>query len=109
MPTPKLVKMVKLNNLQHNANRDPQAYRRCVNEAFRIQAMLEGQGEAHCVLHDAAGQMLADRRIPLPGAFSHELRFSTAGVRVVSLSVTGNGQSFAQDLRLDVLEHAWEG
>lgn len=109
MPAPKLVKMVKLNNLQHHANRDPQAYRRCVNEAFRIQAMLEGQGEAQCVLHDAAGRVLAEERVPLPGAFSHELAFSTAGVRVVSLSIQGNGQSFAQDLRLDVLEHAWEG
>lgn len=34
-----LVKLVKLNGLQYNANRDPQAYRRTVNESFLIQAL----------------------------------------------------------------------
>ena len=37
----KLVKVVKLNNLQYNANRDPEVYRRCIKEPFRLQALLD--------------------------------------------------------------------
>jgi len=104
-----LVKLVKLNGLPYNANRDPQAYRRCVNEAFRIQALLDGAGSARCVLSCAASGVLKEERVALPGIFAHEASFSTPGTRIITLTVAGGGQTFSQDLRLDVLEHAWVG
>lgn len=105
----KLVKLVKLNNLQYNANRDPAVYRRCANENFRIQALLDGSGQAKCKITDTAGKVLAEKTTALPGTFTHEISFPTPGIRVVTLSVEGNGEKFAQDLRLDVMEHAWIG
>jgi hypothetical protein len=107
--TKALVKLIKLNNLQYNANRDPQVYRRCVDEPFRIQVLLDGRGEARCTLTDDKGRALAEQSVTLPGAFSHELSYPTPGVRLVTLTVEANGQRHARDLRLDVLEHAWVG
>jgi hypothetical protein len=109
MDTRNLVRQIKLNNLQYNALRDPAVYRRCANEPFRIQALLAGAGEAKCTLSDQSGKLLAEARIALPGTFAHELAFATPGVRVVTLTIEGCGERFAQDLRLDVLEHAWIG
>ena len=109
MSSHKLVKLIKLNNLQYNALRDPAVYRRCANEPFRIQALLAGKGEAHCTLSDQAGKVIVEKHIALPGMFDHEIAFSTPGVRVVTLAIEGNGEKFVQDLRLDVLEHAWVG
>lgn len=105
----KLVKLVKLNNLQYNANRDPQAYRRCVNEPFRIQALLEGSGTARCTVSDESGKTLAEKSVALPGTFTHELSFPSPGTRVVTLTVEDGREKFSQDLRLDVMEHAWVG
>lgn len=105
----KLVKMVKLNNLQYNANRDPEVYRRCVNEPFRIQALLEGKGSARCTLTDVTGKIITEKNIAMPGTFSHEITYSAPGVNVVGLKVEGDGQTFTQDLRLDVSDHAWIG
>lgn len=104
----KLVKLVRLNNLQFNANRDPQVYRRGPKETFRIQALLEGSGQARCRLSDATGKPIAETNVTLPGTFTHELSFPTPGIRIVTLDVEGNGQSFHQDFRLDVManEHA---
>ncbi len=104
-----LVKLLKLNNLQYNPNRDPQVYRRPVNEPFRIQALLDGSGEARCLLCDERGQQLTESVVSLPGTFTHELAFATPGVRLVTLTVDAGGQRFSQDLRLDVLEHEWVG
>lgn len=104
-----LIKMIKINNLQYNSNRDPQVYRRCVNEPFRIQAILGGSGTARCTLRDANNQVIAEKAIALPGTFTHELSFTRPGIRLVTLSVEGNGKKISQDLRLDVLEHAWVG
>jgi hypothetical protein len=101
----KLVKMVKLNNLQYNPNRDPQVYRRCVGEPFRIQALLEGEGLARVTLSARDGSRLGEAKVGLPGTFVQELRFPAAGTRVVTLSAEGDGQTFSQELRLDVLEH----
>ena len=105
----KLVKLVKLNNLQYNANRDPEVYRRVANENFRIQAMLDGSGQAKCKIADVTGKILAEKNVALPGVFNHEISFPTPGVRVITLSVEANGEKYAQDLRLDVLEHTWIG
>lgn len=108
MPKP-LVKLVKLNGLPYNVNHDPQVYRRCVNEAFRIQALLDGAGTARCVLSCATSGVLKEDTIALPGTFTHELSFPAPGTRIVTLTIVGSGERFTQDLRLDVLEHAWLG
>ena len=104
--TKPLIKLIKLNNLQYNPNRDPQAYRRCANEPFRIQVLLDGAGEAKCALTDQRGQVLDQKTVILPGTYTHEVSFATPGVRLVTLSVEGNGQRVSQDLRLDVREGA---
>jgi hypothetical protein len=103
----KLVKLVKVNNLQYNANRDPEVYRRSVNENFRIQALIEAAGTVKCKLLDTTGKVLNEQSVS--GTYTHEIAFATPGVRVVTLVVDGNGETFSQDLRLDVLEHAWIG
>lgn len=105
----KLVKLVKLNNLQFNPNRDPEVYRRCANDPFRIQALLDGAGQARCRIIDEHDKVLVEESISLPGTFAYELSFPTAGIRVVTLEIAANGETFKQDLRLDVMEHAWIG
>jgi hypothetical protein len=105
----KLVKLVRLNGLQFNANRDPQAYRRVAGEPFRIEALLEAGPVARCALTDVAGRTLAATEVPGGGTFTHDLRFDRPGVHVVTLTAARGGESFAQDLRLDVLDHAWIG
>jgi hypothetical protein len=99
--TQALVRMVQINGLQFNANRDPQAYRRPVGTAFRIQALLAGSGEARCTLTDAEGRVLAEATERLPGRFGCELNFDTPGSRVVTLSVSSGEAQFRQDFRLD--------
>ncbi|HVC11743.1 MAG TPA: hypothetical protein VNE59_08925 [Burkholderiales bacterium] len=98
-----LVRMVKLNGLQYNANRDPQAYRRTVGELFSLQALLDGSGEAKCSLTGSNGLQLASGKLARPGLFSAELRFDTPGSRLVTLRVTSGAESYEQTLRLDAL------
>jgi hypothetical protein len=102
MPRP-LVRLLKLNGLQYNANRDPQAYRRAVGETFRLQALLEGEGEARCTVADGRGLALVEHKLARPGTFTAELKFETAGSRVVTVRVDGGGETYTQTLRLDVL------
>ncbi|MGH8670816.1 MAG: hypothetical protein ACREUA_02105 [Burkholderiales bacterium] len=104
-----LVKLVKLNNLQYNPNRDPQVYRRCANQPFRIQALLGGSGQARCRISEADGAIVVDKTLSLPSTFTHELSYATPGARIVTLCIEANGQRYAQALRLDVMEHAWVG
>ncbi|MDH5535509.1 MAG: hypothetical protein OEZ08_08070 [Betaproteobacteria bacterium] len=104
-----LLKYIKLNGLQYNPQRDPQAYRRSLNQPFRIQALLEGSGRARCTLADERGKPLAEKTVALPGTFVHEIAFASAGSRVVTLTCEGAGQKIERDLRLDVLEHDWVG
>jgi hypothetical protein len=101
-----LVRMVKLNGLQYNANRDPQAYRRAQGEAFRLEALLEGAGEARCTVSDERDAVLAEASVARPGRFSCELKFEHAGSRLVTLRVAGGGTEYAQTLRLDTLAPA---
>lgn len=105
----KLVKLVKLNNLQYNANRDPQVYRRVPGETFRIQAFLAGVGSAQCVLRDASGATIAARDVAPPEAFNVEVAYDEPGQHIVTLEVARGEERFTQDLRLDVLAHAWVG
>jgi hypothetical protein len=104
-----LVKLVRLNGLQFNANRDPQVYRRAVGEPFRIQALVDAGAGVRCTLRDARGQVIVAAEVPAGGTFAHELTFNAPGVHVVTLIAEGAGESFTQDLRLDVLAHAWVG
>ncbi|HXZ51432.1 MAG TPA: hypothetical protein VEH51_05465 [Burkholderiales bacterium] len=104
-----LVRMVKLNGLQYNANRDPAVYRRAAGEAFRLQALLCGSGSAQCSVIDARGKMLASQTVQRPATFTCELKFDRPGSQVVTLEVRSGAVRFAQDLRLDVLAHAWVG
>src|SRR5512146_934186 len=104
-----LVRMVKLNGLQYNANRDPQAYRRTAGEPFRLEALLEGAGEAECTVSDERDGVLAEARVARPGRFSCELKFDRPGSRLVTLRVAGAGEQYLQTLRLDVMAHDWIG
>jgi hypothetical protein len=99
---PPLVRMVQINGLQFNANRDPQAYRRPVGTPFHIRVLLAGSGEAHCILRAVDGRLLAESTERLPGSFRSELRFDTPGSRVVTLAVSSGDTHYRQDLRLDV-------
>ena len=103
-----LIKMVKLNNLQYNANRDPQVYRRVTGHPFRIQAMLEGKGAAK-VSVTCEGKTLKEANLELPGIFSYEVTFKDAGTRIVTLTVSTDGQSESRDLLLDTETHAKVG
>ncbi len=104
-----LVKLVRVNGLEYNPNRDPQVYRRVAGEPFRLQALLGGTGAARCSLLAADGRALAATEVSAPGTFSHELQYDRPGVHVVTLTVERGAERFTQDLRLDVLEHAWVG
>lgn len=104
-----LVRMVKLNGLQYNANRDPQAYRRAAGEPFRLEALLEGTGSAQCDVSDEQGRVLAEGKVARPGRFSCELKFDRPGSRLVTLRVTAGNERYLQTLRLDLTAHAWIG
>lgn len=101
-----LVRMVKLNGLQYNANRDPQVYRRAAGEAFRLEALLDGAGEAECTVSDEHGGVLAEARVARPGRFVCALKFDRPGSRLVTLRVSAGESEFAQTLRLDALAPA---
>ncbi len=101
--TNQLMKMIKINKLQYNPNRDPQVYRRMVNESFRIEVVFGSSGTVRCALRDAKNRVIAEKAVAAPGTFIHELSFPTPGTRLVTLLVEGNGQQSSRDLRLDVM------
>ncbi|MFO8151934.1 hypothetical protein [Thioalkalivibrio sp.] len=101
----KLVKLIKLNNLQYNANRDPAFYRRPVNEEFRLQAMLGGSGEAKARF-TVDDEVLCESSVRLPGNFDCKFSYDTPGTRIGVLTVEGAGEQFRETIRIDVLEHA---
>lgn len=104
----KTVKLIRLNNLEYNANRDPAVYRRVPKKPFRIQALLGGQGSAKGRVEvEGARQCVKD--VALPGTYTCEVSFDTPGVRVATLVIEAAGQEYRQDLLLDVMEHAWIG
>jgi len=105
----KLVRLVRLNGLQYNANRDPQAYRRVAGAPFRIEALIEDGAPVRCTLRDATGKAIVADDVSGGATFAHDLRFDAPGAYVVTLDVERGSERFAQDLRLDVLAHAWVG
>lgn len=105
----KLINIIKINNLQYNALRDPQVYRRLAGEAIRIQAVIGGSERAQVTLTDEKGVVLAQREVLAPDTFSHELTFAKPGVRIVTLTAQHADRSESHDLRLDVMAHEWVG
>ncbi len=106
----KLVKLVRLNNLAYNPNRDPQIYRRVPRKPFRIQALLDGEGRARAqVIIDGESKARCDQQITLPDTFTCEVAFDSPGSRIAALIIENGGQSFRQELRLDVMDHEWIG
>lgn len=104
----KMVKLIKLNNLQYNPNRDPEVYRRPVNKEFRLQALLNGSGTAKARF-EAEGKVLCESTVNLPGSFECKFSYDSPGTRIGTLTIEGPGESFTQDIRIDVTEHAWIG
>ena len=104
----RLVRLIKLNNLQYNANRDPQVYRSVPKRPFRIQAVLDGSGTARAKV-EIDGTVPCNQSIELPGTFTCDVGFDTPGVRVATLFIESAGESFSRDIRLDVMEHDWIG
>jgi hypothetical protein len=96
------VKLVRVNGLQYNRNRDPQAYRRTPGVPFRIQALTDGKGAVRITLRDADGAPLASADVDAPGTWTHEVRYDTPGTRLLQLEAARGGDRFSLDLRLDV-------
>ena len=101
-------KLIKLNNLQYNPNRDPQFYRRTIDQEFRLQVVLEGTGTA-TVRFTAEDTVLCEQSVALPGSFDCRFSFASPGSRVGVLTVEANGAREQQYIRLDVEERAWIG
>jgi len=105
----KLIKIIKINNLQYNPQRDPQAYRRTAGEPFRLQAMIVSREIVRVTLSDEQGKTVAQHDLRGSGTFSHELTFAEPGVRIVTLAAKEPGRSESHDLRLDVMAETWKG
>lgn len=101
----KLVKLVKLNNLQYNANRDPAFYRRAINEEFRLQALLGGSGQATARFR-IGDDTVCESSVTLPGTFDCRFSYPDAGTRMGTLTIEANQEKYQQSIRVDVLEHA---
>ena len=104
----KLVKMIRVNNLEYNANRDPQVYRRTVGENFRIQALLEGSGSASAQFV-VGGEVKCESTVALPGKFDCQVSFDEPGTVLGTLTIEANGESISQSIRLDVEKYAKVG
>ena len=103
-----MVRMLRLNGVEYNANRDPQAYRRGIGAPFRLQLWLEGSGEARCSVSDEGGRLLAAAVERRPGRFTCELAFDTPGSRLVTVRATDGAEAWERSLRLDTLPAAHE-
>jgi len=104
----RLIRSVQINGVEFNSNRDPQFYRRSVNEPFSIQLFLTGTGRADATM-EIAGEGEDAKSVELPGRIAWEARFESAGTRVGRVTVTCGDQSEYRDLRFDVEAHAWVG
>jgi hypothetical protein len=103
-----LVRLVKVNGLQYNRNRDPQAYRRAPGVPFRIQALVEGRGETRVSLVASDGATIASATVTAPATWTHDVAYAEPGSRLVRVEVARGEARYGIDLRLDVVaaEHA---
>ena len=104
----KLVKSIRLNNLEYNPNRDPQAYRRVVGMPFRVDVFLDGRGKARAKI-EVDGVIRCNRSIDLPGRLSCEFSLDSPGTRIATLVVEGADESYQRHFRLDVMAQAGVG
>lgn len=105
----KVINIIKINNLQYNALRDPQVYRRVAGVPLRIQVGVAGNGAVRVTLADEKGASLVQGSVQAPGTFSHELTFAKPGVRIVTITAQQADRSESRDVRLDIMAHAWVG
>lgn len=104
-----VIKFIKINNLQYNPQRDPQAYRGIAGAALRIQVAVGSSGPTRVSLADEKGALLGEGQVQGPGTFSHELNWIHPGVRIVTVTAQHAEHSESRDLRLDIMAHAWIG
>ena len=71
------VKILRINGMEYNANRDPQIYRRMPKQAFQIQATLSGKGAVN-IKFEAEGKVVAEKSVGLPGKFECAARLLVA-------------------------------
>lgn len=102
------VKTLRINGVEYNPNRDPQFYRRLPKQAFQVQAILAGKGNAS-VKFEADGKTVAEKTIPLPGKFECSVAFDTPSTRIGVLTVQVGNDKVQRSIRLDVMDHAWIG
>ena len=98
----KLVRSIRLNDLDYHPSRNPRTYGRPAGAAIRIQARLAGGGTAHVELVDAQGNILHAASVALPGEYRHELSIGSAGAHRLTLKARATNKHFSQDLHLDV-------
>lgn len=104
-----LVKLVKLNNVQYNRNRDPQFYRVTPNQEFRVQVFLAGEGQAEISFSIEGDEKKKESLERKDAIFEYCFSFDTAGIRLGQIKVSSGNQEYIQDIRLDVVEHEWIG
>jgi len=102
------IKQVKLNQLEYNSNRDPQVYRKVINKPFDLNVRLAGSGSVKVAL-TVAGETLSESDVSLPGAFTANPSFDSAGTRLGTVTVSKDDESFSTHVRFDVMEHDWIG
>ncbi|MDH5545640.1 MAG: hypothetical protein OEZ43_08610 [Gammaproteobacteria bacterium] len=101
----KLVRSIRLNNLEYNVNRDPQIYRRLINQEFRLTVMLDGSGEAQVSFFvDGKNEQ---QKFQLPGKFDYRFSFGSEGSRTGIVQIQKDNEKLEYTLRLDTLEEHW--
>jgi len=104
----KLVRLLKLNGLEYNVNRDPQVYRRVTGKPFRFEALLDGTGTAD-VRFIVAGKTVHESIARLPDRLDFTVSFETPGIRVGELLIESTDARYERYIRLDVEEKEWTG
>ncbi|MDH3326020.1 MAG: hypothetical protein OEM38_04800 [Gammaproteobacteria bacterium] len=100
------IKIIKLNNVQYNSNRDPQVFRRVVNKPFRLQVFLGGTGNANVSL-TTGDNTLSQQTVTLPGTFDCNVEFATAASHLGTVNVEVNGETYKDYVRFDVTDTPW--
>lgn len=98
---------IRINNLQYNANRDPQFYRRLPNQPFRVEVDVAGKGTATVRLE--VENEIKEQKLELPGKFDCQVSFSTPKSRIGVIIIERDGKRVTQNIRFDVMDHEWIG